>query len=420
MTSAIQNNQTTQSFWAKYGFIWFILPFLALPLFTRGISILSSISLVIAIILLAKHYRFVTTEVIKNRYLYLFLALFIPVLISLIDALTPALTTQTLWRMIRFAGYAVIALFVFQNHSARERFMAILFWILILYCLDAICQWAFDYNIYGYNPASNAWQNRIRGVFGDRYDLSFFLATLSPMIFYYLFEKVEQRQKIYIYLTPFLLFIFLFTILLGGARSALISLAISIFLFIAYIIYQKKIKNYKYLGIGIILLAVALLLVAPQIDVITARYLDTIKQAENLNQLTTNRVNIWNVAWSEFPNHWLTGVGVRGFNALYQSYPESYKIFDQVNSPHLQGLEVLIETGLIGFIPYIFVCLYLLITFFRSNTMNPWMLIVLLAMMPINTYSSLYEGNWLPFVMISLAIATTFSNLSTPTSQKKE
>lgn len=408
MTPAIQNNQTTQSFWARYCFTWFILPFLALPLFTRGISILSSISLVIAIILLAKHYRFVTTEVIRNRYLYLFLALFIPVLISLIDALTPALTTQTLWRMIRFAGYAVIALFVFQNHSARERFTAILFWILILYCLDAICQWAFDYNIYGYNPASYAWQNRIRGVFGHRYDLSFFLATLSPLVFFYLFDKVKAGNKFYRYLAPLLLFIFIFTIVIGGARTALISLVVSFFLSVCYIIYQKKITNYKLFGISLILFIAVVILIATQLDVVTTRYLYTIK-ANSIDQMTSNRINLWNVAWSEFPNYWINGVGARGFDALYQTYPESYKIFEYMNHPHLQGLEVLIETGIIGFIPYLGVCFYLLISFFRSKKTNPWLLITLLTMMPINSYAGFYEGNWIPMVFISLALATAFS-----------
>ena len=408
MTPAIQNNQTTQSFWAKYGFIWFILPFLALPLVTRGTSILSSISLVIAIILLVRHHRLVTTEVIKNRYLYLFLALFIPVLISLIDALTPALTTQTLWRMIRFAGYAVIALFVFQNHSARERFTAILFWILMLYCLDAVCQWAFDYNIYGYNPASNAWHNRVRGVFGERYDLGFFLATLSPLVFFYLFDKVKSGNRIYWALAPLLLSLLVVAILISGARTALISLAVSLLLSVGYIIYQKKITNYKFFGIAFILFLIVMILVGSQLDVVTARYAYTIK-ANSIDQMTSNRINLWNVAWSEIPNYWINGVGARGFDALYQTYPESYKIFEYMNHPHLQGLEVLIETGIIGFIPYLGVCFYLLISFFRSKKTNPWLLITLLTMMPINSYAGFYEGNWIPMVFISLALATAFS-----------
>lgn len=408
----LTNNSSfrSQSFWLNNGYIWFILPFIALPLLTRGVSILSSLSLLIALVLLIKHYRFVTEEIVKNRYLYLFLAPFIPVLISLIDALTPTLTVQTLWRMIRFSGYAIIALFVFQSHGARERFTAVLFWILMLYSLDAVIQWLFNYNIYGYNPVSNAWHNRVRGVFGERYDLGFFLATLSPLVFFYLFDKVKSGNRIYWVLTPLLLALFVVAILISGARTALISLAVSILLSVAYIIYQKKVTNYKLFGIGFILFLIVMILVGSQLDVVTARYLYTVK-ANSIDQMTSNRINLWNVAWSEFPNYWINGVGARGFDALYQTYPESYKMYKYVNHPHLQGLEVLIETGVVGFIAYLGACLYLLIAFFRSQQTNPWLLIALLTIMPINSFFGLYEGNWLPVIFISLAIACAFSRI---------
>lgn len=397
-----------KNFWSENSYLWFILPFIALPLATKGVSLLASISFIIAIVILLKNSSFIIQSLIKNRYLYIFLAMFIPVGISLIDSLSPKLTSQTLWRMIRFSSYAILALFIFRSSSVRNKFSTALFWLLILFCIDAICQWLFDFNIYGYNPTSNAWLNRVRGVFGERYDLSYFLATFSPLIFFYLLEKIQQKKTFYIYLTPILIFILVFTIFIGGARTGMFSIGVSLFFFMSYMLYQRKIPLTKTFWCLLILFVIATIVILSQVDVISSRISDSLN-TNSLSQLTSNRTNLWSVAWSEFPNYWINGVGVRGFDALYQTYPASYNIYPYANHPHLQGLEVLIETGLIGFIPYIAVCLYLLVSFFRSKQNNPWLLIAFLTMMPINSYAGLYEGNWLPVVFISLALATSFS-----------
>ena len=394
--------------WTENSYLWFILPFIALPLVTKGVSLLASLSFIVAIVILIKYKSVIIKALIDNCFFYIFLALFIPVCVSLVDSLNPKLTSQTLWRMIRFSSYAFVAVLVFRTSSARNKFSTTLFWLLILFCLDAICQWLFNYNIYGYNPVGNAWHNRVRGVFGERYDLSYFLATFSPIIFFYLFDKIKEKNMFYTYLSPIFISILILAIFIGGARTALVSLIISIAFSISYFFYQKKIVHTKKILLGILILIFIILMVSAQIDVVIARFSYTIS-SDNLAQLTSNRTNLWNVAWTEFPNYWINGVGARGFDALYQTYPESYKIFEYMNHPHLQGLEVLIETGAIGFISYLGVCIYLIISFFRSKDNNPWLLIAFLTMMPINSYAGLYEGNWLPVVLISLAIATAFS-----------
>ena len=94
---------------------------------------------------------------------------------------------------------------------------------------------------------------------------------------------------------------------------------------------------------------------------------------------------------------------------IRQAYPEEYKIFDYVWQPHLHGLEVLIETGIIGFIPYLLVLLYLFIRMFTAKAGNMWIMMGFVAIMPINSHMGLYEGYWMslafPSIMIGLALA---------------
>ncbi len=403
-------SRSVNSYLCRYGYLWLLFPFIALPLIHRGVSLFSTISFIFGLFLFFKNREFVIKSLKENRYLYLFLAFFIPIAISLLDSLSPQLTAQTLWRLIRFSSYAVIAVVVFQTAKSRERFSTAIVWLLVFYCIDAICQWLFDYNIYGYNPVSNAWHNRVRGVYGESYDLSYLLATLSPVIFFFLIEKIQKKSRGYIILAPIIMFLLIMTIFLGGARTAWISLVVSFSASLGYLIMRRGFWKYRYFYLALFIFIGLTLFVATQTDVFTARFNYSV-HANSLNRLTSNRISLWNVAWSEFPNYWFNGVGVRGFDALYQTYPESYKIFKYMNHPHLQGLEVLIETGIVGFLPYLAVCGYILFAFFKAKKSNPWLLVAFLSMMPINSFSGLYEGNWLPVVFISLAIGTTFSNL---------
>ena len=163
----------------------------------------------------------------------------------------------------------------------------------------------------------------------------------------------------------------------------------------------------RFIGISLVLLVIAGG-IAVQSDTIQKRFKQTTTVSQNqdfLDRFTSMRTNIWHVTIEQIPNYWVNGVGLKGFNELYQTYPNDYKIFEYVYHVHLHILEVLIETGIIGLIPYILLCCYLLYMVFMSDKANSWFLVAFLAIMPINSHAGLFQGVWLPVVWVSLVIA---------------
>lgn len=365
---------------------------------------------VLGLLILIKNWKRYISFLINSRYLYVVLAFLIPVGIAGIDSLYPEKKFKVFNTLFLYMLIGVLPIYMLY-HKGNFKRLELLTVLGVLYIsVDAIVQWLTGYHTFGYHPQEG---NRIQGVFLGWYHLSYFLATFSPVLFFYFFKYIEYRLTwARLLLTLVAFFVFILGIMLGGARAGLISLGVSIVLFIIYLLYQNKIKNRLWFfgGVGAIL-AVSIIIVS-FIPEVQQRYFSILSQLGEdgfWEKFTSSRPNIWYVGFNEVPNYLMNGVGVRGFNNLYLSYPESYKIYDYVDHPHLHGLEVLIETGLIGFIPYCITCIYLLVRMFTAKAGNMWLMMGFVAIMPINSHVPLYQNYWLPLewvpIMLGLILA---------------
>lgn len=126
---------------------------------------------------------------------------------------------------------------------------------------------------------------------------------------------------------------------------------------------------------------------------------------ESIDNATAQRVSIWQVAMLMEEDHWLTGVGPRGFRYVFMDYAPEDNYWKNLrrplapNQPHLVGLEVLVETGVVGIVGFL-VFFWVLITYaakrtcgFRSDAV-PWLIAALVALFPLNTYLALYASYW--------------------------
>lgn len=390
----------------RNSYLLLIAMFMAIPLFSRGISIIPTLVFLIGLGYFIYRPKLIWNELVKSRYIYVFLVFFIPGLISLIDSLDPAKTGQTLWRFIRYSAFSIIALFMVNNEKSEKRFETVMFWFIVFICVDAMSHWLFQFNIYGKNPLPS--NSRVRGVFKDAYHLSYFVATLSPLVFFYLAERIQEKKTLYLILTPIILVMLILTVLVGGARAGFVSLFVSMFLFVLVAMKKGWIKHkLRFIGISLVLLVIAGG-IAVQSDTIQKRFKQTTTVSQNqdfLDRFTTYRTHIWQVAIEQFPSYWLNGVGLRGFDKIYQLYPVDFKVHNYVNHPHMHALEVMIETGTIGLVSYILLCCYLLYMTFIAREGNAWFLVAFLAIMPINSHAALFEADWFPLVWLPLAIA---------------
>lgn len=366
---------------------------------------LSSIGALIGIYLLIRHWSLFFNEMRANRYLYVALAFLIPIGVAMIDTLYPDKRTPVFLTMFLYLFMGAVPIYILATGGNFKRLEALTTFALLFIALDAISQWLFGYHTLGHNPVIGS---RVRGIFGDWSHLSYFLGTFAPIMFFYLYQKIEERFTWLKVIGAIIALMLLVTgVMLGGARAGIISLGVSLLLFIIYLFYTDRIK-YKWRFVGIVLLIIAIsIAILSQSEVIQARFISTITPREGesfLYRFTTLRTNIWYVGFREVPNYWFNGVGTRGFDALYQTYPDDYKIFVKIWHPHLHGLEVLIETGFLGFIPYLIVCFYLLVRMFKAKAGNMWLMMGFVALMPINSHVGLYHDYWFPIVWIPIMI----------------
>ena len=372
--------------------------------------VLTSIGALGGIILLFINRHYFLSQLRENHYLYLSLAFLIPIGIASIDALYPVNKFLLFYTMLPYVFIGILPIYVLATFENFKRLELLIVMGLLYISLDAIIQWLTGYHTLGHNPSSTS---RIHGIFGEWAHLSYFLATLSPIMFSYLYNKVKERYSLPIFVCSIIiLFILIIAIILGGARAGFITLFLSVFFFTIFLIQKKKIKSpCRFILIVILLLSLSII-TASFIPVVQERFLisiSTFGQDNFLFNFTSFRTNIWYVGFSEIPNYLFNGVGPRGFNFIYQTYPEDYKIFPYIYHPHLHGLEVIIEAGLVGFIPYIFICLYLMKRMITAKAGNMWLMVGFLALMPINSHVALYKDYWFPIVwvpiMIGLALA---------------
>lgn len=378
-----------------------------------GRFILESFTIIgalVAIYLLIRHWHFYFDAMKENRYLYVILAFLIPVAIACIDSLNQEMSLSVLGRFVRYLFIGVIAVAMVQHRENGERLSLITFIALLFIAIDAIIQWQTDYHILGYDPV---WGDRVFGVFVGKAHLSYFLGTFAPIVFFFLYQKIEAKITwLRIFLAIIAILILTIAIFIGGARAGMISLFVSTLLFVIYLLYNGKIKHkLRFFG-TIALIAIIGIAIVSQLDVVQARFeaTTTVTGSEPfLERFTSYRTLLWEVGFSEVPNYWFNGVGPRAFNEVYQTWPQEYQFMDYIWQPHLHGLEVLIETGIVGFIPYLLVLLYLFIRMFTAKSGNMWIMMGFVAIMPINSHIGLYEGYWMslafPSIMIGLALA---------------
>lgn len=390
---------------ASMSFLLVALAFLFLPLLRAGYSIITVLALLIGWGVFLSQPRKILYNVWQSRSLLAFLALFVPVLISYIDSLNKPETLGLIFRMLRYSGYLVVGILIAHSKKGEHLLQSAMFWILAFFSLDAMSHWLFEFHIYGKNPLPV--HGRVRGVFYPLYNLGFVMATLSPLVFFYLYRKISAGDKFFWIIGPALFLSVCLTVIVGGARAGFITLFVSLFMCMIYLLRPGYVKNRgRFIGITVFFVALTVG-IAVQSDAVQERFKRTTTVGIDetfIDRFTSKRPNIWRVNIEQIPNYWVNGIGGLSLDTLYQTYPDDYKIFTYVKHSHLHILEVLLETGIIGLIPYLILCVYLIRRIYTAQAGNDWLMVAFLAMMPINSHAGLYESSWLPMSLIPLSI----------------
>ncbi|MEC8159193.1 MAG: O-antigen ligase family protein, partial [Pseudomonadota bacterium] len=159
---------------------------------------------------------------------------------------------------------------------------------------------------------------------------------------------------------------------------------------------------------GFVISAIIGLLLGVYLSVVTGQ-VSTLAEAPARYQSFLYQSQLWELSWQAFMDHWLTGVGMRGFGtyALATDVSTIPGLAETWHS-HLTILEVISETGLVGLLGYGLLLRWLW-GYVQDDRMHVAVagLTALLAVFPLGTAVGMYSyiGGNLIFLTFTLLIA---------------
>jgi len=414
--------QPNKSILGKYSWLLILLYIALLP--TKSFYDIPIIILAAAgIILIYLHRNICCENGDIKRFGLVFLCIWIPMVLSLPDAVN---FQESFRKTLSFAAYYLMGVAVISlltNEVRRNYLINGIGVLLLFWCLDAIWQSYAGSDIFGFPYDSNS----LTGVFYPKKRLGLTIAILSP--FY--FEFIRHHAKKYSWLT-LLLIPYIYVIILSGNKSSWVMLVISVFLYTIYLnisgFFLRLKKSHVIIALviciaGIILLSNANKIISENKAIWIEGRMHSIVSLlsgdiDNAGATFQHRIMIWEGAIRVSRDHWINGVGPRGFRYIVDDYiasDDKYYISEVASSsthPHQIFLEILTETGVIGVIGYILFFILILkeaTKLIREKNYNalPWIFPLIIAVFPINMYKAFYGHYTASLIWVLIALSFT-------------
>ena len=341
---------------------------LLIPIFAvLSIFLLEILFIIISIIFLIKLFKN-KLWIYFNNFFYKFIFFFYLYIVFNFFFQSTSINTLSIIFYFRYLIYAIsIYYFLDTKRGLFYDLCKLVFYVSVILSFDAIFQSIFKYNVVGFKIIQN---HRASSFFGDELILGSFLFKMLPFIFLFFLIK----KKNYIYVTFFSI-IFLLAIFLSGERT---SLLLSTILLIIYFFYFEKKNLFKILKIFTPILILICLIFFTQNKEIRTRYLQQPFQDLTNKYIVTQHMlkdyeykpkiiffsglhhNMMITSIRIFQDNIIFGSGPRSYRDVCDKYKINY--YSCQNHPHNFYLQILSETGVVGFL---FLILLYLIIFFK-------------------------------------------------------
>ena len=264
-----------------------------------------------------------------------------------------------------------LSLFILDNDAKKFQLSKIVFFIVILLCLDSYFQRIFGFNILGY-PTQQA--GRLTSFFKDEQIPGIIIFKLTPFVIYFIFQQKNKLIQKYKY---FILIFIYFSILLSGERSASILSTLAIF---SILILNFNKLNKKVLVIySAFFFVIFFVLFNMKNSVIKERFNYTITQSKNNVYLS-----YYNNSLDIFKKNIFFGTGPQSYRYECAKISKSCS-----NHPHNFVLELLSDVGLFSPI-FFFISLLSIISYKIKSLENKFVKSTVI------TYSILFFFPFIP------------------------
>lgn len=359
----------------RLDFIVYVL-FLSLPfLFILSRFFLEFFLILLSVIFLTKVLKNKDFSYFNNFFFKFFLVFYFYLLINHL------IKSETLVPSVIFYfryGIYVLSIFYFLSNykNIYFYFLKITLLIILFLSFDSIFQYIFKYNIIGFKIIE---QHRVSSFFGNELILGgFILRGILPFLILLLISKYKHIKPNLIYLGIALCYL---TIFLSGERIAISSSILLAFFYIFFLNQNNEIKFFKKIFIVIVIL---FLFFGFFLKSYQHRYFDQILYDLNSKSAVTAEMiaskkdlkDSYIFLSGLHHNMMLTGLNIFKDNIFFGSGPHSYRIvcadekysinvFSCQPHPHNFTIQILSETGIVGFLFYITFLMILIREIFR-------------------------------------------------------
>ena len=342
----------------------------------------------------------------KYRKIFLlFLFFFILLFINLFFSISKINSLIASLGIIRYFFLMIALLYCIENdHFFLEKFSKFLFFLLSFVAFDTIIQYFFGKDIFGIENTSSHGQ-RLNGPFGDEYVVGSYLSKFIFFSLIYFLLKNKNFIYVFIYLTFILIIIFL-----SKERMASLMILSTSLIFLSFTT-KINFKN-KIIFLMVFSIIVSLLVYFNKSikDHLVIRSMQQLHITSNLNDENKNiffKDSQWGAhfitAYHIFKENPLIGSGVKTFRIecgkdKYNNIDSKKKNLRCNTHPHNIYLEILSETGLILFLPFVIINLFvifkLLFKFFKETKNNLTLIIIcnfIMLFFPLQTSGSFFS-----------------------------
>ncbi len=361
--------------------------------------------------LLFKHWQSWRHEPAFKLFAGVFLLAWIPILVSLVDAVRPQSTAMMSVNHLRFAFSGIFILHVLSTPEAHRRFLSLCAWLLLAWVVDGNVQMATGRDLLGFAIPAGGRINALFGAEGLVYGIV--LAVLCPLLWEHAARRWSRWQLAATVIATVV------AILAAGARSAWITVVV---ILLAYGVLLWHRRRRFPLPLFALVLAGSVLAVAA-LWAGSERFADRLESAVGAFTGSTaikedaigHRLWIWRGAVNMIEANPLNGVGAGGFRYAFPAYPAKGDPFVNADPPispyhsHNLWLEILSESGLVGALGLFSLLTLLLVVGIRTpasarRLMLPYALCLLAAYFPFNTHMAIYSSFWSQIVWWLIAL----------------
>ena len=362
-------------------------------------------------------------KLFSDKYVYFFLVFFILVNITAIFSIDQHQSFKSVLFYFRFIFFFIAFKYIFERvQKSGNIFFSILLILSIILIFDALIQYYSGFNLLGMETIKETKKlfmqghgERVTGLFGKDEILGSFLSKLLPILFgFYFFIKKKQANSKLIFLIIVLFFLAIF---ISGERAAFIQMLIFTTMFFIFVDFEHKKKT------------LITFLISAMLITITIVSYDSNKKLRMIKSVFAN-FKQGNIFSAYHQSHYITGMrmfldkplmghGPKSFRIMCSEKKYNYNEYSCSTHPHNTYVQLLSETGIIGFFPilffFLYICFvlskYLLIKIFKKKLIyeNDFVIILIglfVYLWPISPNGNFFN-NWLS-ILFFLQISSLY------------